>query len=216
MSLRAWTTRSSTSAEIACGFECGRRDFSSTARTSWSAARKRFTHARPGRSADAELPAEDRLHQALGDAPPALVYRGSPRGYPRKLLKPDPPSSREACEVDRNGCIRWHKHKLSVTSALSAEIVELERIGETTLAHSGRDTYQPPAGTAAADLVAQWFDPPAGPGMVPCGDRAGRPPQLPAPRLDRRRLEVLPAQQRELFSPPATATARCAFPAAGT
>ena len=45
MSLRAWTTRSSTSAEIACGFECGRRDFSSTARTSWSAARKRFTHA---------------------------------------------------------------------------------------------------------------------------------------------------------------------------
>ena len=33
---------------------------------------------------------------------------------------------------DRNGYIRWHKHKLFVTSALSEEIVELERIGETT------------------------------------------------------------------------------------
>ncbi len=72
---------------------------------------------------------EDRPHEALGDVAPALVYRRSPRGYPRKLLKPDPPSWREACDVDRNGYIRWHKHKLFVTSALSEEIVELERIG---------------------------------------------------------------------------------------
>jgi putative transposase len=73
-----------------------------------------------------------RPHQALGDVPPALVYRRSPRRYPRKLLKPDPPAWREACDVDRQGCIRWRRHKLFVTSALAGEIVELERLGETT------------------------------------------------------------------------------------
>src|SRR5207248_6400918 len=66
------------------------------------------------------------------DVPPALVYRRSSRGYPRKLLKPDPPAWREACDVDRYGCIRWHRRKLFVTSALAGEIIELDRIGETT------------------------------------------------------------------------------------
>ncbi len=61
-----------------------------------------------------------RPHQALGDVPPALVYRRSPRRYPRKLLKPDPPAWREACDVDRQGCIRWRRHKLFLTSALAA------------------------------------------------------------------------------------------------
>ena len=75
---------------------------------------------------------EDRPHEALGDVAPALVYRRSPRGYPRKLLKPDPPSWREACDVDRNGYIRWHKHKLFCHQRALREIVELERIGETT------------------------------------------------------------------------------------
>jgi integrase-like protein len=73
-----------------------------------------------------------RPHEALGDVPPALVYRRSPRKYPRNLLKPDPPAWREACDVDRSGCISWRKRKLFVTSALSGEIVELERLGETT------------------------------------------------------------------------------------
>ena len=73
-----------------------------------------------------------RPHEALGDVPPALVYRRSPRRYPRKLLKPEPPAWREACDVDRSGCIRWRKRKLFVTSALAGEMVELERLGETT------------------------------------------------------------------------------------
>ena len=75
---------------------------------------------------------EERPHEALGDVPPALVYRRSPRRYPRKLLKPEPPAWREACDVDRNGCIRWRKQKIFVTSALCGEIVELERTGEWT------------------------------------------------------------------------------------
>jgi hypothetical protein len=45
IALRAWTIQSSTSGEMACGFECGRRDLSSTARTSWLASRKRFAQA---------------------------------------------------------------------------------------------------------------------------------------------------------------------------
>ena len=43
-----------------------------------------------------------------------------------------PPSWREACEVDRYGCIRGRKRKLLVTSALAGETVELERLGEWT------------------------------------------------------------------------------------
>ena len=73
---------------------------------------------------------DERPHEALGDAPPALVYRRSPREYPRKLLKPDPPAWREACDVDRHGCIRWRRHRIFVTSALAGEIVEMERTGE--------------------------------------------------------------------------------------
>lgn len=43
---------------------------------------------------------EERPHEALADVPPAIVYRRSPRRYPRKLLKPEPPSWREACDVE--------------------------------------------------------------------------------------------------------------------
>jgi hypothetical protein len=75
---------------------------------------------------------DDRPHEALGDVPPALVYRRSSRQYPRQLLKPDPPAWREACDVDRHGCIRWRRHRIFVTSALAGEIVELERTGEWT------------------------------------------------------------------------------------
>jgi transposase InsO family protein len=75
---------------------------------------------------------EVRPHEALGDVPPALVYRRSPRGYPRKLIKAEPAAWNEACDVDRTGCIRWRKHKLFLTSALAGELVQLERIGETT------------------------------------------------------------------------------------
>ncbi len=73
-----------------------------------------------------------RPHEALNDIPPARLYRASPRRYPRKLLKADPAMWREACDVDRAGCIRWRKHKLFITSALANEVVELERYGEYT------------------------------------------------------------------------------------
>lgn len=71
---------------------------------------------------------EDRPHEALGEVAPALIYRRSPRRYPRKLL--NLPSWHEASDVDRYGCIRWRRRKLCVTRALAGEIVELERSGE--------------------------------------------------------------------------------------
>jgi len=74
---------------------------------------------------------EDRPHEALGDLPPELVYRRSPRRYPCRLLRADPPAWRDACDVDQNGYIRWRKHKLFLSSALSGETVELERVAET-------------------------------------------------------------------------------------
>jgi putative transposase len=75
---------------------------------------------------------KERPHEALGDVPPERVYRRSLRRYPRKLIKPEPPAWRDACDVDNQGYIRWHKHKLFVSSALAGEIVELERTGNWT------------------------------------------------------------------------------------
>jgi putative transposase len=72
-----------------------------------------------------------RPHEALGDVPPARVYRRSPRGYPRKLIKPEPAVWADACDVDRAGCIRWRKHKLFISSALAGELVQLERNTES-------------------------------------------------------------------------------------
>ena len=42
---------------------------------------------------------EDRPHEAFGDVTPALLYRRPPRRHPRKLIKPDAPSWREACTL---------------------------------------------------------------------------------------------------------------------
>jgi len=95
-----------------------------------------------------------------GDVQPALVYRRSPGRYLRKLRKPEPPSWRDACDVDRNGCIRWRKAKIFVSSALAHELVELEGVGEWIWQiglHKRRDiehhadTYR--SGGKAADSV---------------------------------------------------------------
>ncbi|HEY2031312.1 MAG TPA: integrase core domain-containing protein [Myxococcales bacterium] len=50
---------------------------------------------------------QERPHEALGDVPPAAIYRRSARSYPRPLLKTDPISWNEACNVDRNGETTW-------------------------------------------------------------------------------------------------------------
>jgi hypothetical protein len=51
---------------------------------------------------------------------------------PAKLLKPESPPWRDACDVDNQGYIRWRKHKLFISSALAGETVELECIGNWT------------------------------------------------------------------------------------
>jgi hypothetical protein len=75
---------------------------------------------------------DERPHESLGDVPPERLYRRSPRRYPRKLLKPESPPWRDACDVDNQGYIRWRKHKLFISSALAGETVELECIGNWT------------------------------------------------------------------------------------
>lgn len=74
---------------------------------------------------------EERPHEALGQRPPAHLYEPSPRRYPRKLLRPQPPSWAEVCRVESDGCIRWHRRKLHVSNALIGEYVELQRVTET-------------------------------------------------------------------------------------
>jgi putative transposase len=75
---------------------------------------------------------DERPHEALGDLAPAQLYRRSIRKYPRKLLKHEAVAWSETCDVDKAGCIRWHKRKLFVSSALAGEVVELERAGPWT------------------------------------------------------------------------------------
>jgi hypothetical protein len=76
---------------------------------------------------------DERPHEALGYVAPGRLYRRSPRCYPRKLIKPESTAWRDACDVDNQRYIRWHKHKLFVTSALAGELVELERTGNWLL-----------------------------------------------------------------------------------
>jgi hypothetical protein len=69
---------------------------------------------------------EERLHEALGQKPPATVYHVSSRKYPRKLIRPEPERCAEVSRVGKSGFITWRRRKIFITSALAHELVELD------------------------------------------------------------------------------------------
>jgi transposase InsO family protein len=71
-----------------------------------------------------------RPHEALDMRTPAQLYSPSPRKKPRQLLQPQYPAHFEQRLVSANGCIRWLKHAVSLSSALIGEIVGLENVDE--------------------------------------------------------------------------------------
>lgn len=68
---------------------------------------------------------EERPHEALGQKPPATVYRRSSRRSPRKLLVPNPDPCVDVARVDKRGFITWHRRTLFISSALAHELIEL-------------------------------------------------------------------------------------------
>ena len=64
-----------------------------------------------------------RPHQALGQIPPAAVYKYSPRMYPDQIEGPEYPSLTEIRRVRSNGQIKWHGELVFVSEALVGEQV---------------------------------------------------------------------------------------------
>ena len=73
---------------------------------------------------------EIRPHEALGQKPPATVYRSSPRLFTRTLAVPEYPVHYEVRKVSTNGGIRWHADWINVSHLLGGEYIGLEEVAE--------------------------------------------------------------------------------------
>ena len=69
---------------------------------------------------------EERPHEALGQRPPASVYRPSPRQMPRQLPKPNYAAEAAVRKVRSNGEIKWQGDFIHICSALAGEAVAVE------------------------------------------------------------------------------------------
>jgi putative transposase len=68
----------------------------------------------------------ERPHEALRQATPASVYEPSGRHYPCPLERPaDAYPYAHACRADKDGFIRWNRHRTFISSALAHETVSL-------------------------------------------------------------------------------------------
>ena len=72
----------------------------------------------------------ERPHEALGQIPPARVYRASERCFDGRLRSPDYEDGVEVRKVRSNGEIKWRGNTVFVSHPLQGEPVGLYRIGE--------------------------------------------------------------------------------------
>lgn len=73
---------------------------------------------------------EVRPHEAIGQRPPASLYRSSARELPTKLPSLEYPAHFEVRLVSNNGGIRWNSEWVNVTQTLGGEYVGLEEVGD--------------------------------------------------------------------------------------
>lgn len=73
---------------------------------------------------------QERPHEALGQKPPASVYRPSPRAFPSRPPEVEYPGHYHLRRVKHAGQIKWLGHELSVSKALHGETVGLCEIAE--------------------------------------------------------------------------------------
>ena len=73
---------------------------------------------------------EERPHEALGQVPPARVYRPSPRPWDGQLRPPQYSDGAKVRRVRSNGEIKWRSKAIFITKALAGEPVGLLEIDE--------------------------------------------------------------------------------------
>ena len=71
---------------------------------------------------------QERPHEALGDRPPAHLYRAAPRVLPARLLPLEYPGHVEVRRVSSVGCISWDGQPLFLSTALAGEYVAFEEV----------------------------------------------------------------------------------------
>jgi len=71
---------------------------------------------------------ETRPHEALGQIPPAAVYRASLREFPMHLEDPAYPASQEPCRVRLDGSFRWCQQTISLSPVLQGELIAVEAL----------------------------------------------------------------------------------------
>jgi putative transposase len=69
---------------------------------------------------------EERPHEALGQKPPASLYKPSRRIMPRRLPEPDYPVEAAVRKVRSNGEIKWRGDLIHIAGALVGEAVAVE------------------------------------------------------------------------------------------
>ena len=69
---------------------------------------------------------QERPHEALGQVPPATLYRSSTRSYPQRLAEPEYPGEWERRRVSAGGQFRWRHDMVFAAHALDGERVGLE------------------------------------------------------------------------------------------
>lgn len=73
---------------------------------------------------------DERPHEALGQWPPATVYRPSPRPYPAMLAPLTYPAHYEVRRVGDNGGLRWHRAWVGCGHALRGQSVGLTEVAD--------------------------------------------------------------------------------------
>jgi len=73
---------------------------------------------------------EERPHQALGQIPPARLYRPSLREFPKRIEAPTYPLHYETRAVLKGGEISWRSRRVLIGGAFRGEYVGLEEIDE--------------------------------------------------------------------------------------
>ena len=75
---------------------------------------------------------DERPHEALGLKPPVTAYMPASNRYPRKLddLRTANAEADAELRLDRDGCVRWQRRKVFISTALAYEYVALEAEGD--------------------------------------------------------------------------------------
>jgi putative transposase len=71
---------------------------------------------------------DERPHEALGQKPPASVYRRSERQYPKKLPVIEYPTSYKIRHVHRGGTLKWQNKEIYLSGVLAGEYIGLTEV----------------------------------------------------------------------------------------